>query len=404
MQLAVVEGVEDAGLVGRCGGEDGVEFVESLADLRRGEFGDADGGECRVGGRGASGGRRGCVAGWSAIARGRWGSSGGGSVAGGVVVEVVGVAPGGEGGDFVVPYLFAGRVAGAFAEPPGEPVGLVAGEAVDDLAGAMVDGGGDDDGFVGVDAVVGELAVPDGFVFADCPLHQVEVADGVGGELGGVRVVDRFDLPPVQALGCLPAVGGDEVDVGGAGEVDDGGDGADVVPVQRPHPCPVVEEAAVGAGGVEALPFDGRVAMSGGFEPANNLGDVPLPGLQLGERGGVGEVGDAGEVGGDGGGEQLGLGVFEGVEQVGAGVVVGFRREPDAGGVGAFADGGGVLAGGVQPGAVAGSGQGDVAGLAVQAAWPDDEHFVAGDALGLVDGDGVAVVDVAVADVVAVER
>ena len=317
---------------------------------------------------------------------------------------MVGVAPGGEGGDFVVPHLFAGRVAGPFAEPPGEPVGLVAGETVDDLAGAMLDGGGDDDGFVGVDAVVGELAVPDGFVFADRPLHQLEVGDGVGGELGRVGVVDRFDLPPVQALGCLPAVGGDEVDVGGAGDIDDGGDGADVVPVQRPHPGPVVEEPAVGAGGVEALPFDGRVAMAGGFEPANNLRDVPVPGLQVGEGGGVGDIRDAGEVGGDGGGEQLGLGVFKGVEQVGARVVIRLGRKPDAGRVGAFADGGGVVAGGVQPGAVAGSGQGDVAGLAVQAAWPDDEHFVAGHALGFVDGDGVAVVDVTGADVVAVER
>ena len=143
--------------------------------------------------------------------------------------------------------------------------------------------------------------------------------------------------------------------------------------------------------------------MAGGFEPANDLGDVPVPGLQVGERRMGGEVGDAGEVGGDGGGEEFGLGVFKGVEEVGARVVVGFGRKPDAGRVGAFADGGGVVAGGVQPGAVAGSGQGDVAGLPVQAAWPDDEHLVAGHPLGLVDGDGVAVVDMAGADVVAVD-
>ena len=35
VQLAVVEGVEDAGLIWRGGGEDGVEFVEPLADLGR---------------------------------------------------------------------------------------------------------------------------------------------------------------------------------------------------------------------------------------------------------------------------------------------------------------------------------------------------------------------------------
>ena len=50
-----------------------------------------------------------------------------------------------------------------------------------------------------------------------------------------------------------------------------------------------------------------------------------------------------------------------------------------------------------------GPGEGDVAGLAVQAEWSDDEHLVAGRPLSLVDGDGVAVIDMAVADVAAVE-
>ena len=44
---------------------------------------------------------------------------------------------------------------------------------------------------------------------------------------------------------------------------------------------------------------------------------------------------------------------------------------------------------------MAGAGHGDVDGFAVEAGGSDEEHAVAGDALGLVDGGGVAVVDVA---------
>ena len=54
---------------------------------------------------------------------------------------------------------------------------------------------------------------------------------------------------------------------------------------------------------------------------------------------------------------------------------------------------GGLAAGGVEPGAVAGAGQGDVGGFAVEAGGSDDEHLVAGGALALVDGHGVAVVE-----------
>ena len=59
--------------------------------------------------------------------------------------------------------------------------------------------------------------------------------------------------------------------------------------------------------------------------------------------------------------------------------------------------------GGVEPGAVAGTGEGDVGAFAVEAGGADDEHVVAGDALGLVDRDGVGVVDPAVVEVAAVE-
>ena len=52
---------------------------------------------------------------------------------------------------------------------------------------------------------------------------------------------------------------------------------------------------------------------------------------------------------------------------------------------------------------MAGAGEGDVGGFAVEAGGADDEHGVAGGALALVDGHRVAVVEVAVGEVVVVE-
>ena len=52
---------------------------------------------------------------------------------------------------------------------------------------------------------------------------------------------------------------------------------------------------------------------------------------------------------------------------------------------------------------MAGAGEGDVGGFAVEAGGSDDEHGVAGGALALVDGHRVAVVEVAVGEVVVVE-
>ena len=69
----------------------------------------------------------------------------------------------------------------------------------------------------------------------------------------------------------------------------------------------------------------------------------------------------------------------------------------------AFVDAGGLGAGGVEPGFVAGAGEGDVGAFAVEAGGADDEHVVAGDALGFVDRDGVGVIDPAVVEVAAVE-
>ena len=64
---------------------------------------------------------------------------------------------------------------------------------------------------------------------------------------------------------------------------------------------------------------------------------------------------------------------------------------------------GGVAGGGVQRRGVAGAGEGDVAGFAVETGGSDDVDVVAGESLGFVDGGGVAVVDVAAVDVFGVE-
>jgi hypothetical protein len=55
--------------------------------------------------------------------------------------------------------------------------------------------------------------------------------------------------------------------------------------------------------------------------------------------------GGASVVWGEGGGGDLGLGVFEGVEEVDSGVVVGFGGQTDPGGVGALSDCCGFMAG-----------------------------------------------------------
>src|SRR4051812_28217697 len=80
-----------------------------------------------------------------------------------------------------------------------------------------------------------------------------------------------------------------------------------------------------------------------------------------------------------------------------------FDFERDAGGVGAFGELGDLGGGRVDPGSAAGPGHRDVHGLAVQAGRTDDVDLFTGDALGLVDGGRVAVVDVPVEHVAGVE-
>ncbi len=83
--------------------------------------------------------------------------------------------------------------------------------------------------------------------------------------------------------------------------------------------------------------------------------------------------------------------------------VVGSAGQWEAGGVVTFAEFGGLAARGIEQCAVPGTGEGDVGGFAVEAGGADDEHGVAGGALALVDRHRVAVIEVAVSEVLAVE-
>jgi hypothetical protein len=123
--------------------------------------------------------------------------------------------------------------------------------------------------------------------------------------------------------------------------------------------------------------------------------------LRSGDRGD--EFGDSVGVGIVDDDEVLRSGAMEAGEDVGFGIGHRFGRQWDAVLV-AFFDPGCLVGGDVEAGFVAGPGEGDVGAFAVEAGGADDEHGVAGDALGLVDRDGVGVVDPAVVEVVAVEH
>ena len=131
--------------------------------------------------------------------------------------------------------------------------------------------------------------------------------------------------------------------------------------------------------------------------------DVASSGFELAEVAGVGGVGDDVEVGAGGERELFGVALGESVDEVVFGVVEVLGGEWDAGGVGSFADAGGVSCGGVEVCGVACSGEGDVPGFAVETGGSDDVDVFAGEALCFVDGGGVAVVDVAAVDVFAVQ-
>ncbi len=216
-----------------------------------------------------------------------------GSVAGGGGVEVAGVAPGGELADLVVPDLGAGGVGGSWPVPVGEPAGGVGGEGEGESLAAHGDRRGQEVGLVGVDAVGVEGGGPVGGVFVEGGLGEVEVGVGFGGGVGGFGVVDGSDVGPFEDLaGASRAVGGGELDDGGAGVVDDGDDGADVVPVGGVDPCAGGEELAVGAGPGEAQRGVGGVGVAVGDELGGGVADVDVAVPQPVEVVLVGDAGD----------------------------------------------------------------------------------------------------------------
>ena len=180
-------------------------------------------------------------------------------------------------------------------------------------------------------------------------------------------------------------------------------DGADVVPVERVDPAPDVHELSMVRREAEALERGVWIGKSLCPEAMDSGVDVTLAFGELAEVEVVGGVGDDVEVGACGERELFGVAVGERVDEVVFGVVDVLGGQWDAGGVSGFGDVGGVSGGGVEVGGVAGSGEGDVAGFAVEAGGADDVDVVAGESLGFVDGGRVAVIDAACLDVVAGE-
>ena len=161
------EVLDDLALIGWCLGEQFVQFVESLSGV-----GDTD--SCRPWrcGRGSLGepvaGRERVVhVGAPLVEESRFIRDR--SVAGDVVGELVAVAPGGECAQVVVVDDRSGRVGGAVAGPPGQPIGWCATQLVEHLSVRVARSPpGLVCWFVRIDAVVVEGAVPGGEVVVEC--------------------------------------------------------------------------------------------------------------------------------------------------------------------------------------------------------------------------------------------
>ncbi len=191
------------------------------------------------------------------------------------------------------------------------------------------------------------------------------------------------------------AAAGREADSGMSGAVVEVFDGTDVVPGEGVDAVPDVHRLSMFRGEAKSFDCGPGVGEPVLLEVVGDRVDVASTVVELGEVVGVGGVGDDVEVGAGGERELFGVALGERVDEVVFGVVDVLRGEWDAGGVGGFGDVGGVSGGGVEVGGVAGSGEGDVSGFSVEAGGSDDVDVVAGEALGFVDGGGVAVVDVA---------
>jgi hypothetical protein len=89
-------------------------------------------------------------------------------------------------------------------------------------------------------------------------------------------VADGSDVGPFEELAGGCSCGGGELDEGGAEVVDDGDDGADVVPVGGVDPCPCGEELAVGAGAGEAQGGVGGVGVAVGDEFGGEVADLDV--------------------------------------------------------------------------------------------------------------------------------
>ena len=307
----------------------------------------------------------------------------------GVFGHVVNEPVVGDPGYSVVPDGGASGRGWPLPEPRREPFRWVGTQEVGGAVDGDVDGSPVSVGVAGLDAVSGECVRPAVFGRLDVGPEPVERCFRFAALFDGIRVVDDDESCPWVRPGGVPFGGTFEVDCALAVLVIDRQDVADVVAVDGSDTAADVEVGAGINGRGEVGAQCGRVGYVRGVLDVAGAAGSPH---EFGCGKCAGEPGDLVDVGVLDRDEGLGAGGVEPGEEVGLGVVGGLGGQRDAVLV-AFVEFGGLGDGGVEPGAVPGTGEGDVGGFAVQPGGADDEYVVAGDAEGLVDSEGVAVVD-----------
>ncbi len=241
--------------------------------------------------------------------------------------------------------------------------------------------------------VLDEGCLPPRHQAADAGRLVLEILGGEFGEFDLVGVVDgREKVPWELSMGDDSGVAG-EADGCVADGVVESGDDADIVPIASIHAATNHHPTPMSFGQFESLGGYRRVDESGIDQLRGDCPHASESADQFSEVAGVGQLCDAVDVGLLHGDEVLGSCCGEGRGQVGFGVVDVLGGERYTGGMRGLGDGGGLAGGGVEVGGVASARERDVGGFSVETGRTDHVDVVAGDALSLVDGGGVAVID-----------